>query len=258
MFCPKGGRELSAGLLVCSECDSKMDNGNMISQNPLRKTSKYIHLTAVILGIIVLLIVFCPVGYRYYKIAQLKTKLEEVMEKDAAYMETVLKLETDSPNITYKEAFDLCDSSVEDRNKLIIELRALYPDIEYELKDDIINFLNAENELTRAKKSVYQRSLDLGVILDVSDEALAEIKSGITIFEVPYYREKLKTSIRIADFERGKHHSYVRVYRDISKIIKTGRRSCRKKCRKKTSDSEESLSNMKNKISRILLKSREM
>ncbi len=192
MFCPKGGRELSAGLLVCSECDSKMDNGNMISQNPLRKTSKYIHLTAVILGIIVLLIVFCPVGYRYYKIAQLKTKLEEVMEKDAAYMETVLKLETDSPNITYKEAFDLCDSSVEDRNKLIIELRALYPDIEYELKDDIINFLNAENELTRAKKSVYQRSLDLGVILDVSDEALAEIKSGITIFEVPYYREKLK------------------------------------------------------------------
>jgi len=57
-----------------------------------------------------------------------------------------------SPSITYKEIFGLCDKSIESRTNLIIELRGLYPNIKYDLKEKLVDFLNSENELVRSKR----------------------------------------------------------------------------------------------------------
>lgn len=78
------------------------------------------------------------------KISSLYSKLEEAVGKDAGYTETIIKVEAEASSMTYKELFDLCEKSIEGRTNLIVELRGLYPEIKSELKEKLIDFLNAE------------------------------------------------------------------------------------------------------------------
>lgn len=53
---------------------------------------------------------------------------------------------------------------------LIVELRGLYPEIEFTLKDQLIDFLSAENELVRAKRAYCRSSMQFsGSIESVND-----------------------------------------------------------------------------------------
>ncbi len=65
-----------------------------------------------------------------------------------------------SSKITYAEFFELCNKSVENRTNLIVELRGLYPGMDYHLKTRLIEYLSSENEFVRAKRDLYRKSME--------------------------------------------------------------------------------------------------
>jgi len=165
VYCKKCGKELIGDSKFCNNC------GHQVK----KKSFPWVMISSILLTLVIA-IGGSVCSYKYYKILQLKNKITEAIGKDAGYTETILNSESDSPNITYKEFFDLCDKSIEGRTNLIIELRGLYPNVKYDLKEKLIDFLNSENELVRAKKAFWQRQLDLQVKIDIYDGYLKEVK----------------------------------------------------------------------------------
>ncbi len=153
-----------------------------------RLLGKTLKIFAVSVVIIATLASAAKYGYNYYRISQLKQKLEEAIGKNAGYTETIIKVEAEASGMTYKELFDLCDKSIEDRTTLIVELRGLYPDIDYELKEKLIEFLNHENELTRSKRAFYRHQLDLSSSTEILQEHLADTPSSSYGWD--YYRKR--------------------------------------------------------------------
>jgi len=76
------------------------------------------------------------------------------------------------------ELFSLCDKSIDDRTNLIIELRGLYPEIDYELKEELLEFLNHENELTRAKRAFYRHQLTMSGSRERLQEHVSDVPSS--------------------------------------------------------------------------------
>jgi hypothetical protein len=105
-------------------------------------------------------------GLRAYRVQAIKASLAEAIGRDSGYTETILKVEADSSQMTYLELFQLCDKSIEDRTQLIVSLRGLYPEIQYEVKDRLIAFLNSENELVRSKRALYRHQMELATNLN--------------------------------------------------------------------------------------------
>lgn len=133
-------------------------------------TSKVLYVVAGVALFAIVGVVGSIFGYQHYRISSLNNKIEEALGRDSGYTDTILKVEQEASRMNYKELFDLCDKSIENRTNLIVELRGLYPDIEYELKEEIINFLNNENELVRAKRIFYQKQLELSSTMTMLTE----------------------------------------------------------------------------------------
>lgn len=72
--------------------------------------------------------------------------------------------------MTYSELFEFCDKSVKDRTDIIVELRGLNSEWESLLKDSLVKFLNAENELVRNKSMAYRKSMSLSSNISRYDE----------------------------------------------------------------------------------------
>jgi peptidyl-prolyl cis-trans isomerase A (cyclophilin A) len=113
-------------------------------------------------------------GNEYRKISDLHSKLEEAIGTDAGYVETILKLESESSSVTYLELLDLCAKSIEQRTGLIIELRGLYPGIESTLKEELLVYLNEENELIRQKAAFYRKRLSLSSSVESFEEHISD------------------------------------------------------------------------------------
>ena len=154
----------------------------------MQPKTKIISIAAAALVFLSLIPVGAVLGYRFYRTRLLKEKIEEAIGRDAGYTETILRIEKDSSNMNYQELFELCDKSIEGRTNLIVELRGLYPDIQYELKEKLIDFLNDENELVRAKRSFYRKSLEFSTKREALQEKLQDTPcSGCS---VEYYVEQ--------------------------------------------------------------------
>lgn len=98
--------------------------------------------------------------FHQYRVYGLKQKLGEAIGKDLGLTETILKIESESSKMTYGELFELCNKSVENRTNLIVELRGLYPDMDYRLKTRLVDYLSAENEFVRAKREFYRKTME--------------------------------------------------------------------------------------------------
>ncbi len=123
----------------------------------------------------------CGIGflvYRAYRVHDLKQRLGEVIGRDQALMETVLKAENDAPHMSYREFLALCNRSIESRTDFIVELRGLYPEIDYAMKDRLIDYLNAENEFVRAKRDEYQKSMELISAVGLQMELVMNVPSS--------------------------------------------------------------------------------
>jgi hypothetical protein len=162
MYCSKCGTQLPDNTVACINCGARI----------VRRS--YFKITSITLSILVVLIVAGFFANRQIKISALNSKLEEVVGKDAGYTETIIKVEAESSSMSYKELFDLCEKSIEERTNLIIELRGLYPDIDSKLRMKLIDFLNAENELIRKKNSFYRKQLSFTSTFDLYKDHLSD------------------------------------------------------------------------------------
>jgi hypothetical protein len=87
-----------------------------------------------------------------------KTKqLQGEIDKDSGITETLL---AEQDNQTASEFLKLCDHSIESREFLIAELRGEHPELQSPFKEHLIRHLNSENDLFRAKRQFYQRTID--------------------------------------------------------------------------------------------------
>ena len=169
------------------------------SNPPKRKSFRALKVSAIIFVLITVLGVGAKFGYDHYRIFQLMQKLEEAIGKNAGCTETILKVEAEASRMTYKELFDLCDKSIEDRTNLIVELRGLYPDIDNKLKENLIEFLNHENELIRSKRAFYRHQLTFSNSTKILQEHLSDTPSSSNGRD--YYRKKVnKLNTELIDY----------------------------------------------------------
>jgi tetratricopeptide (TPR) repeat protein len=139
------------------------------------------HLPRILVAASTALIVLVGGGwfaFHAYQVHLLKQKLAEAIGKDLGLTETILKVESDSSKMTYAELFDLCNKSVEGRTNLIVELRGLYPEMDYGLKNKLVEYLNAENEFVRSKRDFYRRSMELSSAQDAYLEAIKDFPTS--------------------------------------------------------------------------------
>jgi len=166
------------------------------SNRAKRILGKTLKIIAVSVFIIAILTVSARYGYNYYRISQLKQKLEEAIGKNAGYAETILKVEAEASGMTYAELFNLCDKSIDDRTNLIVELRGLYPDVDYKMKEELIEFLNHENELTRAKRAFYRHLLTMSSSMERLQKHVSDRPSSDYGWDYYYKRtNSLKTEL---------------------------------------------------------------
>lgn len=177
MYCSNCGKEIPDNKKVCFHCGYN---------NSKRKLIYFVTVPFILCIFFSLVGLF---GYRHYKIFMINKQLEEAVGKDTGYTETILKTELDSPHMTFAEFFKLCDESIEGRTKLIISLRGLYPDIKYELKDKLIEFLNSENELVRTKKAFYRSRLNFNSNLEMLSKHISDKPSSI--YGYPYFLKRM-------------------------------------------------------------------
>ena len=111
-------------------------------------------------GLLVAVIGGGILSYQLYRIHEVKQKLGEAIGKDQGLTETVLKIESDSSKITFAEVFELCNKSVESRTNLIVELRGLHPEMDYQLKTRLVDYLSTENDFVRAKRDYYRTMME--------------------------------------------------------------------------------------------------
>lgn len=154
------------------------------------KAAKFISISVIILLVAALAAKF---GYQAYQVFQLKNKLEEAIGRDAGYTETILKVESDASNMNYLELFTLCNKSIEDRTNLIVELRGLFPRIKYELKEDLIKFLNEENRLIRAKRDFYRQQLSFSSSANVLKEYISDSDYPTSISGLEYSLKRVNS-----------------------------------------------------------------
>jgi len=121
-------------------------------------------MTRTIVIIVLLTIIGTEAGLtinKRIKIFNLNEMLQQIVGKDQSLTEAILKIESGSTSINYEELIDLCDKSVGERTKMVVELRGLYPNMENQLRDSVTEFLNNENELVRSKSRAYSRNMNL-------------------------------------------------------------------------------------------------
>ncbi len=147
----------------------------------------------ILISVLCTIVVLGGVGslaYHQYRMHGLKQKLGEAIGKDLGLTETILRIETESSKITYGEFFELCNKSVENRTNLIVELRGLYPEMDYQLKTRLVEYLSAENEFVRAKRDFYRKSMEQSSAADAYLEQIKDYPSSSYGWE--FYRDRLR------------------------------------------------------------------
>ena len=152
----------------------------------------------VLISALVTVVLLAGIGkfaFEQYRIHDLRQKLGEAIGRDQGLTETILGVESESPNITYAEVFELCNKSLESRTNLIVELRGLYPEMDYRMKTRLVEYLSAENEFVRAKRDLYRKSMELSSAADLFFRDTKDLPSstyGMAAFHARFYQLEAK------------------------------------------------------------------
>jgi zinc-ribbon domain len=177
MFCPHCGAKLSAEARKCEHCGVAL------------RRRRWPILLALSVLVMALGIGGFLIGKHYLAVARLNERLEEAVGKDSGYTETILKIEAESGSMTYAELFSLCEKSIQDRTNLIIELRGLYPSVDSDLKDALVEHLTSENELIRQKAGFYRKQMAVNTALELYLDELKDPPSSYYGWD--YYETRL-------------------------------------------------------------------
>ncbi|MGD0008385.1 MAG: PEGA domain-containing protein [Terriglobia bacterium] len=127
---------------------------------------------------LVLIVGAGSLAHHAYRMHVLKERLGDAIGRDLGLTETILSIHSESSKITFGEIFELCNKSVETRTNLIVELRGLYPELDYRLKTRLIEYLSAENEFVRAMRDYYREEMQFSTAMDSYTEGLKDTPSS--------------------------------------------------------------------------------
>lgn len=88
--------------------------------------------------------------------AEASARLQEILIKEQGLTESVMET---SGGMTYDEFFRACDRSVNERNKLVVEVRLLSPNVLSPFRDRLISYMKSMNELVRAKAQLMRLTM---------------------------------------------------------------------------------------------------
>lgn len=89
--------------------------------------------------------------------ARQRAELEKLLGRDAKLTELIMRVETDSQGMSFMDLFELCDTTIKQRDGLLVELGGL--SASEEIKESVDQLFSAENALTRAKCGYYRKLL---------------------------------------------------------------------------------------------------
>lgn len=120
----------------------------------------------ILVGGVLLLMVIVAVGaFRSWqerqRVAASKAEIQKILAKDSGYMENVLGVEKNEGGLNFKEFFDLCDKAIDGKRTLTVELRGAALGLDPLFSEKARSFIDAGNEVIRAKRTFYQRQLEL-------------------------------------------------------------------------------------------------
>ena len=154
-----------------------------------------------------------------FRMHQLNQKLGEAIGRDLGLTETILKVESESAKMTYAEFFELCNQSLESRTNLIVELRGVYPGIDYGLKTRLVEYLSAQNELVRAKRDFYRKSMEHSSATDSYWEQIKQRPSSE--YGWSYYRGSVQRvrgqMLEAARQTAASADEFLRIYESMAK-----------------------------------------
>jgi hypothetical protein len=131
--------------------------------------------------VLILAVIAATVVYPRYRaareLAEKKKGIAQALAKDAAFTETLLKMELEATGATYKELFGFCDKSIDQRNALIVEMRVNTAILAPNTSAAILDFLNAENGFARAKSAFFSASLEYEAAVQAHKQAWAEFQA---------------------------------------------------------------------------------
>ncbi len=139
---------------------------------------------------LVLVVSAAGLAYHEHRMHLLKQRLGDAIGLDLGLTETILSTHSESSKITFGEIFGLCNKSVETRTSLIIELRGLYPELDYGLKTRLIQYLSAENEFVRAMRDYYKDEMEFSTAMDSYIEGLKETPSSE--YGLDFYHDRVR------------------------------------------------------------------
>jgi hypothetical protein len=138
--------------------------------------------SSVAVVVLAMVVVAATVAYPRYRAARQQAekqqRIEEALAKDAAFTETLLKMELESTGVTYKELFAFCDKSIDQRNALIVDMRVSTTKLAPNTRMAIIDYLNAENGFARAKSAFFSASLELDTARVVDKDNQDELNAA--------------------------------------------------------------------------------
>jgi len=117
------------------------------------KYLKTLKIISVICVMITFLFIISASLYRYYEVLLFKKYIEDLLKKDFASIEMILKLKGSVDD--YEETINICDRAIQERTELCAGLRGFNINIYPDLREKLLNFINSENELVQAKKTIY-------------------------------------------------------------------------------------------------------
>lgn len=170
MFCSSCGNEMPDTEAKCPECGAK-----------LRRRLIIFPLVTILLAFVVVIIGLLIFNH-YKAISDINKTLEAAVARDSGYNETILKTEGESEGITTNEIIGLCEESIDYRTNIIIELRGLYPDMDNEIRNLLIEHLTAENEFYRQKIAFFRKQYsiisDIEKYYDLHKQQILRIYGG--------------------------------------------------------------------------------
>lgn len=139
------------------------------------------------------------------RLGKLRAAVQTVIGKDNGYTEVLLKIEADASSMNYEELFSLCDRTIKGRNDLLVDLRGLGASGDFPVVEQIVAFMDMENEWVRAKRSFYQRQMTLNGEAKRYTSLVAEVKAYQPAFsELEKFRHKeLTARMQMVDASRA-------------------------------------------------------
>lgn len=148
------------------------------------------------LGGLIALAGAATVAYPKYRAAQerqhARSQIAEILLKDAARMETLLKLEEESKGVTFGELYETCDKNLSERNGFVVDLRSLNPPVSLQpAVQAAIRLLNTENTYTRAKRAYWKAVSDYNTAEDALKRNKTAHKASMQATDVAIKRRDL-------------------------------------------------------------------